>query len=327
MKISSRLGALAAAAALLLTACGGSDSDSGSSGSASGSDSGPMTLRIAETAGAPLNFLTYGDQQGFFKDAGLTLEITSSAGGATVIPQLVSGELDVAGSNVVSAIIAASQGLPLQMVAAGTSTSEDEDQDFSALMVRPDSPATSIADLEGKRIAVNSLKNINDIVLGSMLEEAGLSYDSVEFVELPFPDMAPAVQGGDVDAAMIIEPFITIAEEQGLKIIGRPYWELRPGLQIGTYLMSEELVNENPDLVTAFQQGVQATADSIADDPDSFRAALPSISQTSPEVAEKVRINVWRGTDDRESLELIQGLMVDYGLIEEEVDLDEIVVD
>jgi NitT/TauT family transport system substrate-binding protein len=325
MTTSPRLGAALAVAALLLTACGGSDSDSASAGGSS--SSGPMTVRIAETAGAPLNFLTYGDQQGFFADAGLKLEITSSTGGATVIPQLVAGELDVAGSNVVSALLAASKGLPLQMVAAGTSTSEEEDQDFSALMVRPDSPATSIADLAGKRIAVNSLKNINDIVLGSMLEKAGLSYDSVQFVELPFPDMAAAVEGGDVDAAMIIEPFITIAEGQGLKIIGRPYWELRPGLQVGTYLMSKELVAKNPDMVEAFQKGVQATADSIAEDPDAFREALPKISQTSPEVAAKVRINLWRGTNDMDSLELIQGLMVDYALIDKELDLDEVVVD
>ena len=322
MKSWPRLGAVVAAAALFLPACGGSDASSGG-----GADGGSMTMRIAETAGAPLSFLTYGDQQGFFKDAGLTLKISSSTGGATVIPQLVSGELDATGSNVVSAMIAASKGLPVQMVAAGTSTSEDENQDFSALMVASNSPASSIADLKGERIAVNSLKNINDIVLGSMLEKAGLSYDSVHFVELPFPDMAAAVAGGEVDAAMIIEPFVTIAEGQGLKIIGRPYWELQPGLQVGTYLMSTETVHENPDMVAAFQKGVQATADAIAADPASFRAALPGISQTSPEVAQKVRINLWRGTNDRKSLELIQGLMVDYGLIDTKVDLDKVVAD
>ena len=324
MKTSPRLCAALAAAALLLTACGGSDSGSASADTGA---SGPMTMRIADTNGAPLYFLTYGDQQGFFEDEGLKLDITASSGGATVIPQLISGEIDAAGSNVVSALIAASKGLPVQMVAAGTSTSMDEDQDFSALMVRPDSPATSIADLAGKKIAVNSLKNINDIVLGSMLEKAGLSYDSVQFVELPFPDMAGAVESGDVDAAMIIEPFVTMAEGQGLKIIGRPYWELQPGLQIGTYLMSKETIAKNPDMVDAFQKGVQATADAIAEDPDSFREALPKISQTSPEVAQKVRINLWRGKDDRDSLERIQKLMVDYGLIDEKVDLDEVLVD
>lgn len=316
-----RLGAVVAAAALLTTGCGGSEDTT-----AADAD-GVMTVRIAETAGAPLNFLTYGDQQGFFADAGIDLEITSSSGGATVIPQLVSGDLDVAGSNVVSGLIAIGEGLPIQLVAAGTSTSDDPAQDFSALMVPGGSPITGIGQLEGRRIAVNSLRNINDIVLGSELEKAGLSYDSVQFVEIPFPEMAAAVQRGDVDAGMLIEPFITVAEGQGMQIIGRPYSDLRPGLQIGTYLMSQELVGSNPELVSAFQEAVQTTADSIAEDPEAFRAALPEISEIDPALAEQVRINQWQGTNDRESIELVMGLMVDYGLIDEPVDLDAAIAD
>ncbi|MGK5170430.1 ABC transporter substrate-binding protein [Geodermatophilus sp. CPCC 205761] len=322
MTARTRIGAALAAAALLAAGCGGDDAPA----PAEEGDDGLVPLTVADTAGAPLYFLTYGDQEGFFEDAGLDLEITASTGGATVIPQLVGGDLDVAGSNVVSVLIGAGEGLPLRMVAGGTSTSEEVEQDFSALMVRADSPAADIGDLAGQRVAVNSLRNINDIVLGSMLEEAGLSFDSVEFVELPFPDMAAAVQQGDVAAAMLIEPFLTIAEQQGMRIIGRPYSDLKPGLQIGTYVMSEQFVADNPDAVTAFQEGVQATADAIREDPDGFRAALPEIGDVDPALAEQVRINLWRGGTDRESLELIQDLMVRYRLLEEPVDLDEVVV-
>lgn len=325
MKTWFRSAAALSSAALVLTACGGEASESESS-SGGGEDAGPITLTVADTNGAPLYFLTYAQQEGFCEDAGVDLEITASSGGATVIPQLVSGDLDVAGSNVVSVLIGASQGLPLRMIAGGTSTSEESEQDFSALMVAPDSTVTDISQLEGRRVAVNTLRNINDIVLGSMLEEAGLSYDSVSFVELPFPDMAAAVEGGDVDAALLIEPFVTLAEEGGLKIIGRPYSAVRPGLQIGTYVVSEQFAQENPDAVEGFQECVQAAADSIREDPEAFRAALPEIGQLDPALAEKVRINLWRGGSDEESLQVIQDLMVEYGLLDEPVDLDEVVL-
>jgi ABC-type nitrate/sulfonate/bicarbonate transport system substrate-binding protein len=325
MTSSFRLAAAGVSLALLATACGG-DGDSPSGDDAAGGGDGPTRITVADTAGAPLYFLTYGQQEGHFEDAGLDLEITSSTGGATVIPQLIGGDLDVAGSNVVSVLIGASEGLPLRMVAGGTSTSEDPEQDFSALMVPADSPVTDIAQLEGKRVAVNTLRNINDIVIGSMLEDAGLSFDSVSFVELPFPDMAAAVANGDVDAALIIEPFVTIAEQQGLKIIERPYTDARPGLQIGTYVMSQQNVQENPEIAEAFLEGVEATAQSIEEDPDAFRAALTEIGDVDPAVAEKVRINRWQGETDMESLELIQELMLRYELIEEPVDLDELVV-
>ena len=78
--------------------------------------------------------------------------------------------------------------------------------------------------------------------------------------------------------------------------------------------------------VEAFQACVQAAADSIREDPDAFRAALPEIGDLEPALAEKVRINVWQGGSDAESLELVQELMVDYGLLEEPVDLDEVVI-
>jgi ABC-type nitrate/sulfonate/bicarbonate transport system substrate-binding protein len=323
VKTRFRSAAASSAAALLMTACGGGESESPAAGGEGGELS---TLTVADTNGAPLYFLTYAQQEGFCEEAGIELDITASSGGATVIPQLVSGDLDVAGSNVVSVLIAAGEGLPLRMIAGGTSTAEESEQDFSALMVAPGSTVTDISQLEGQRVAVNTLRNINDIVLGSMLEEAGLSYDSVDFVELPFPDMAAAVESGEVAAALLIEPFVTLAEDAGLQIIGRPYSALKPGLQIGTYVVSEQFAQENPEDVEAFQECVQAAADSIREDPDAFRAALPEIGQLDPALAEKVRINLWRGGSDEESLEVIQDLMVEYGLLDEPVDLDEVVI-
>jgi ABC-type nitrate/sulfonate/bicarbonate transport system substrate-binding protein len=317
----ARIGAALTATALAATGCGGG------ADTPTEPEEDPLTrVSVADTVGAPLYFLSYGEQQGHFEDAGLELDVASSTGGATVIPQVVGGNLDVAGSNVVSVLIGVEEGLPLRMVAGGTSTSEDAEQDFSGLVVAADSPVTGIGQLAGQRIAVNSLRNINDIVLGSMLEEAGLSYDAVQFVEVPFADMAAAVEGGDVAAAVLIEPFLTIAEHHGARIIGRPYSDLKPGLQIGTYVMTEEFVAANPEVVEAFQEGVQATADSIREDPDAFRDALPSLGDVSPELADQVRINLWRGATDRASLELIQELMVRYELLAEPLDLDEIVL-
>lgn len=319
MNTRVRIGVALTAPALLAAGCGGDVREEPE-------EEALIEVSVADTVGAPLHFLSYGEQQGHFADAGLELEVTPSSGGATVIPQVVGGNLDVAGSNVVSVLIGVEEGLPLRMVAGGTSTSEDPVQDFSGLLVAAGSPVTGIAELAGQRIAVNSLRNINDIVLGSMLEEAGLSHDGVEFVEVPFQDMAAAVERGDVAAAVLIEPFLTIAEHRGMRIVAHPYTDLKPGLQIGTYVMSEEFAAANPEVVEAFQEGVQATADSIREDPDAFRAALPELGDVSPELADKVRINMWRGATDRESLELIQELMVRYGLLQAPVNLDEVVL-
>ena len=47
------------------------------------------------------------------------------------------------------------------------------------------------------------------------MDEAGVDVSKVEFIELPFPDMVPTLQSGDVDAVWLVEPFQTAADEAG----------------------------------------------------------------------------------------------------------------
>ncbi|MQA10397.1 MAG: hypothetical protein GEU98_17945 [Pseudonocardiaceae bacterium] len=295
--------------------------------SSTGSNSGHgNTIKVSETAGMPSAFLEYGVRQGYFRDEGLNLEVDASSGGATVVPALLSEDIDIAGSNVVSAMIAMGRRMPIQMVAAGTSTARQQHEDFSSVMVPPDSPIRTPADLAGARIGVNSLQNINDVVIHSALRKRGLDPRSVEFVEMPFPDLPAAIQRGDVDAGLLIEPFVSIGRAQGLRDVLRPYTDLRPGLQIGTYLMTSERVEDDPELVSAFQAGVQRTADAIRADPDAFRTALPKVSSLEPELASRLALPGWQGHTDRRSIELIHQVMREKHLTEAELDYDSAVL-
>lgn len=307
-------------------ACGNAGTDLSTGTAGSGGSGGELQqITVAETAGTPLAFITYGVQRGFFEQQGLDVKAEASTGGATVIPSLLSGDIDVAGSNMVSVMIAQSQGVPVTMVAAGTSTAQEPRNDFSGMLVRADSPIRRPADLAGKRIAVNTLKNINDVVIYSALSKRGVDISGLQLIEMPFPDMAAAIARGDVDAGMLIEPFLTQGRAQGLRPVLRPYTDLRPGLQIGTYAMTDQRIAGNPDLVARFQRGVQRTADAIAADPKAFRAALPEIAEFDPDLAQRVNLPRWRGHTDRGSVELIKDGMLRYGLIESDLSYQDIV--
>ncbi|MGP4111722.1 ABC transporter substrate-binding protein [Streptomyces sp. 4N509B] len=322
---SALAGALAGLLLLGTAACSDYGGDLSGANVSGGGDGD--TLVVSETAGVPSSFLAYGVSRGFFSDEGVDLRVSPSSGGASVIPALLSGDIDIAGSNVVSAMIAMGRRMPIQMVAAGTSTAEDPADDFASLVVPEDSPITSPEDLDGTRIAVNSLQNINDVVVNSVLSEAGLSNDDIRFVEMPLPDIPAAIQRGDVDAGVLIEPFASIGRSQGLRVLASPYVNTRPGLQIGTYLMTSERVADDPELVAAFRAGVERTARSVAEDPESFREALPEISDLSPELAGQMNLPVWHGRNDRESIETIHAVMVEIGLTDAELDYDSAVVD
>lgn len=317
---------------LALTACaGGSDLSGGAGGGGEeggdggGGDGGLQTVRVSETAGIPMGFLSYGVQEGHFEAQGLRVQAEPSAGGATVIPALVNGDIDVAGSNLVSVLIAISKGLPLKVIAAGTSTADNPEEDFSGIVVPADSPIRRVEDLRGARIGVNTLQNINDVVISRALEKRGVDPGSVEFVEIPFPDMAAAIEKGDVDAGLLIEPFLTTAVAAGLRPVVRPYTDMLPGMQIGAYVMTNDRIQEDPDLVKKYQAGVQATAEAVTADPEAFRASLPKLGNVSEELAPKINLARFHGTTDRESVEQIKQAMLDYGLIDKDLKYEDVV--
>jgi len=326
-------------AALFLAGCSGSPGPSGEtaqSGSASGTASastsaspsgqssspdGTVEVSVLDTAGMPSAFLQYGIEEGFFDDEGLDVSLDVSVGGAAAVPTLVSGDTQFAGSNSVSALLAASRGLPIRVVSAGTRAAADPERDFARIVVPEDSDIRGPEDLEGATVAVNTLKNINDVVIKSLMDDAGADGSAVEFAEMGFPDMLPALEEGQVDAALLIEPFVALSERAGNRGIASPYAETKDDLMVGTYLTTDEYAQQNPDVVEAFRRGVSATGRSIAEDPDAFREALPDLTTIDAEVARDIELPVWDAEVDTSSLDFLNDRMVQYGLIDEPVDV------
>lgn len=284
------------------------------------------TLQVLDTAGMPSAFLQYGINEGHFEEVGLEINLEESQGGAAAIPALISGETHFAGSNAVSVVIAAEQGLPVQIAAGGIGTSEDADGDYARVFSSPESETNSVEDLGDARFAVNTLENINDIALMTVLEDRNIDYSGLEFVEMPFPDMLPALASGDVDAALLIEPFVTMALQEGFEPVLSPYAESRPGLMIGTYLTSEEFAEDHPGTVDAFRNGVISTAQHISDDPEAFREALPELSEIDEDLTGQLHLGHWSGEADRESIEFIAEQMVNFDMANEVPDLDSLLI-
>lgn len=301
-----------------LAACGGDDGGGGTGGG----EQGTRSIRVLETAGIPSAFLTYGVEQGFFEQEGLEVEVQPSQGGAEAIPAIVSGDVQVAGSNAVSVLLAAAQGVDLRIIAPGTFARPEKD--FSAIMVSKDGPIRRPEDLEGKRLAVNTLKNVTEVTAREALAKEGVDPSSLRLTELPFPEMAQAVAKGDADAAFLIEPFVTTAKNEGLRVLASPYNDTQPGLQVGSYVAQAGFAEENAEVVEGFANGVARTAEAIEEDPEQFRGFLPEASELPAEAAKAVTLPQWRAENDRESLELLAQLMVKYGLTEQEPAVDDV---
>jgi NitT/TauT family transport system substrate-binding protein len=279
------------------------------------SEDKPIGIKVGDVEGAPASFLNFGVQKGFFAEHGLTVTVVQQQGGAAIIPGLVSGDLQFGGSNVVSMLLARNRGLKVQIVAPGTSVGTDPAKDFSAVVVPGDSRVATAKDLPGKTIAVNTVKNVNEIVLKSYVESRGAAPATLKYVELGFPDMLAAITQHRVDAALVIEPFATVAQSQGARVLFHPYVEAKPNLGIGTYSATEKYVHDNPAVVKAFREAAAQTAAHITAHPDEYRAALPTIAKVKADLAARVNIPVWGDRIDSASLEFFADRMVRYGLV------------
>ena len=82
-----------------------------------------------------------------------------------------------------------------------------------AIVVPRDSKLRSLADLKGKKIALNKGSNVHYLLVRA-LEDAGLKYSDIQPVYLPPADARAAFERGSVDAWVIWDPFQAAAEHQ-----------------------------------------------------------------------------------------------------------------
>ncbi|MEV4624687.1 ABC transporter substrate-binding protein [Micromonospora sp. NPDC049523] len=316
-----RLMVSAIAAILMLgaAACGSADETGDDDGSA-----GPDRVKVGAIPIVDVAPLYLGKEKGFFREQGIELEVVNTTGGAAAVPGVVSGEFDFAFGNVVSLILARSQRLPLKAIAVGNSSTGKADADFGGIVVPPGSPVQTAADLAGRTVAVNNLKNVGDTTVRASIRKAGGDATKVKFVELPFPDMPAAVAAKRVDAAWIVEPFFTVSRNQGARVVASNFVDTAPNMTVAAYFTSEKVVNEQADLTRRFKAAIETSLKYAQEHPDEARKVLLSYTKIEAAVTEQITLPAWPTEINRESVQVMADLMLTDGLIKEKVDISEL---
>ncbi|MGW5666643.1 ABC transporter substrate-binding protein [Micromonospora sp. NPDC003776] len=315
------LGALASVALLAtLTACGGGD---GGTAKADGKlETTNLKVGIVPVIDHAAVFIA--NQQGFFKEEGLTVQTQAVQGGAAAVPALMSGDLQAAFATYPSFLLAQSQKLEVTIVAEGVRATETT----GGVYVPANSPITDAAGLAGKTIAVNTLNNTGDITIKAVLKEQGVDPATVKFIELAFPDMKPALEKGSVDAAWLVEPFRTAVAGAGGRMVLKSYSGVAAGIPVSGLGMSDAFVAKNPDTAAAFARAIEKANAYIAADPERARQIVTTYSQTKPEQAAAMELPKWTaGKPDVAQLGRWNDLMVQTGALTKPVDVAAMVLD
>jgi NitT/TauT family transport system substrate-binding protein len=308
------------AALLALTAFGCGDDDGG--GASSGGELTDIRVGVLPVAGMAPVYL--GIEKGFFREEGLRVKPQVAQGGAAIVPAVLSNDFQFGFGNNISLMVARSKGLPIRIVTEGNRAGRNDEESLNGLLVSRKGGIESVDDMAGKTFAVSTLENLGEVTIKATLEKHGVNIDRLEFVELPFPDMNVAVEKGEVDVAWQAEPFVTLGQEAGLRKIVDPMIEMMPGLSIATFFGADPYMDSHPEVVEGFRRAMHRSFDYASTHMDEARAIVPSFLEMPPDLLKKVKLNDWTSELNVESIELTKRLGLEYGLIEEDFNLEDL---
>lgn len=310
MSTSTRLVATTALLAALATlgACGSDGADD---------EAGLDRVSVGVVPIVDVAPLYLGEEQGFFAEVGIDLEPQPAQGGAAIVPPVAAGRVDIGFSNLVSLMTATERGLDLVVVAPASATTGVVGDDYCAVVVPGGSAAEDAGDLSGASVAVNTLGNIGTATIAAAVPAS----DPPAYVELPFPDMAGALDLGRVDAAWVCEPFLTITQEQGARPVLWNYAELSPRLPVAAYFTSGDTAAADPDLVERFASAVERAHRYAEDNPAEVRRVLQAYTEVDPEVAEALVLPRYPEAFDPAATELLAEAAVADGVLTRVPDL------
>ena len=135
------------------------------------------------------------------------------------------------------------------------------------LVVPANSPIKSLADLVGKKIALNGTNSIGTLLISALLAEYDISPSKVTFVTDPdgFPAMPAELQDGAWAAAFLAEPYVTLAgEDYGERELADLDQGATMNFPIDGYMATQAWVEKYPKTAAAFVRAIeegQALAD------------------------------------------------------------------
>ncbi len=163
------------------------------------------TIKIGVVRSMANGALLMAEHNGYFKEAGVTVELEYLQSSATGMASLAQGQLNIIAGGVSAGYFnALDKKLPIIITVDRVTTPVGHN-----LMVRADlkDQIKSLKDLKGKVIASNAPGSISTYEIGKLMETVGLSIADVEIKNIPFGQYAVALKNKAVDGALAIPPF------------------------------------------------------------------------------------------------------------------------
>jgi NitT/TauT family transport system substrate-binding protein len=262
------------------------------------------------------------DKQGYFAAEGLAVTTQPVQGGTVGIPGLVAGSFDVLYSNSISVLTALERGIDLRIIAEATPIT-DQPPDVGALLKRKGDDLKTGKDLEGKIIGINVKYDIQWLVMQGWVKQTGGDLSKISYREVPLPSMVDALKNKQVDAALVLDPFMTIGlNDPAIEHMAWPLSAVMPGLPSSLWVVSGTLADTKPDVVRAyvrgFMKGVAWVNANLGD--DEYLQLVAGYTKTDVKLLAKMTTGGQPDHINIEAMKRLVTLMREYDLLKTNVD-------
>lgn len=237
-------------------------------------------LPIADTL-----LLHVADREGYFAEQNLTVKLISFQSALEKDAAVQAGRLDGHFCEISSVIVQRAAGLPFVAVAATSHTNRGSR--MFGLVTSPGSSGLSLEDLRGKSIAV-ARQTIVDFLTDAFLAEAGLPEDFMVRRDIrKIPVRLQMLLADKVEAALIPEPLLSIAEQNG----GRVLLDDR-NLDMPLAVIALADSQADPETVRALRAALAKAAEAVNRAPESYRPLMLEMRLIPPQLAESFKMPV-----------------------------------
>jgi NitT/TauT family transport system substrate-binding protein len=272
----------------------------------------PIVLNVGTLPVDTSAVVFYAQDQGFFKAAGLDVRIQTMASGPVTAQAVAGNAIDIGVANVATVASARLRGVPLKFIApaaiAGDATRTD------LLMVSKTSTIQKAADLNGKTVGVNGLRDLQELCVRAWTDKHGGDAKTLKFVEVPFSAMGGALDAARVDAAMPVEPFVS-ADRATARVLGNPLDGLNARFMIVGWLATDSWLATHGDAAARFASAIAKAAAWANTHEKESAAILVANSKLDPATANSMARAVYGTQLDASLISPVVDAAVKYGII------------
>lgn len=253
-----------------------------------------------------------GIKTGLFAAKGMDVKWTAFGTSSSRLSAMLSGNIDIAGTGIVSALALMSRGSKHFQIIG---TPEDFGR-VEGLFVRND--VTSIGGLKGKKIGVTFASSSHLLVL-DLLTSAGLNPEKdVSLLNVPAPELVAALQGRQIDAAAVWTPhFNRIRAMSDVKLLADDtafslykQFGVTPGPDV--LVLRSEFGAKNPDVARRFTQAYFQACVMLRDKPEEVAKHLTELTNlTLVDQIATIKEASWYDIGQQQSLLKAPGKFVD----------------